>query len=166
MEEIITNIKNPAWWFSAFIIAIIASLIAAFAKDIIERNFAKVFSKLRQKQYQRLEAQKEFIQHLDQNEGYLIISMIRAATLIFLFFSSMIIFLLSPMWVQLQVTLCQSLNTKPECSFEYGTASIALFTFGMFSMVSGYNAVVVTRLVMKGFRAYRASRGFSKIAQK
>lgn len=45
MWQIIELIKRPEWWFSAVFIAIIASVIAAFAKDWISRGLS-VFSQL------------------------------------------------------------------------------------------------------------------------
>jgi hypothetical protein len=45
VRQIIELVKKPEWWFSAVFIAIVASLIAAFAKDWISRGLS-VFSQL------------------------------------------------------------------------------------------------------------------------
>jgi hypothetical protein len=42
MRRIIDLIRMPEWWFSAVFIAIIASVIAAFAKDWISRGLSAI----------------------------------------------------------------------------------------------------------------------------
>jgi hypothetical protein len=39
MASILSSVKDPAWWFTAVFVAVIAGVVAGFAKDILERKF-------------------------------------------------------------------------------------------------------------------------------
>ena len=39
MDNIYKYFRDPGWWFSAFVVAILASIIAGFAKDYVEKRF-------------------------------------------------------------------------------------------------------------------------------
>lgn len=62
MENILKFLHDPAWWFSAFFIAIVASIIAAFAKDFINRSIAKVSNRYRVRKTRKDEERRERIQ--------------------------------------------------------------------------------------------------------
>ena len=44
MDKILEHIQDPSWWFSAFFVAILASILAAFVKDWVA-VFISHFSK-------------------------------------------------------------------------------------------------------------------------
>jgi hypothetical protein len=43
VDRIIQQLKEPSWWFTAFFVAIIASLLAGFLKDALTRWMAGAF---------------------------------------------------------------------------------------------------------------------------
>lgn len=47
MEEIINNLSSPAWWVTAILAGVAASLFAAYAKPLLDKFGSKISSSLR-----------------------------------------------------------------------------------------------------------------------
>jgi hypothetical protein len=47
LNKIFENVRDPSWWFTAFIVAALASLFAAYIKDILGRFFSLTSSRAR-----------------------------------------------------------------------------------------------------------------------
>lgn len=71
MDTIFNNLKDPSWWFSTVIIAIIASVIAGFVKDRVEKWLATIFASLRQTQMKHEENRAKIIDTLLNDNVYL-----------------------------------------------------------------------------------------------
>jgi MFS family permease len=77
MDAIFTNLHDPSWWFSAFFIAIIASVIAGFIKDIVERWLVTIFSSLKKRQLEHEENRTAIIEALLNDKVYLEFALFR-----------------------------------------------------------------------------------------
>src|ERR1022692_3669472 len=77
MHRIIELIKMPEWWFSAVFIAIIASVIAAFAKDWISHGLSVVSQAYKSRALLREAAREEEAAVLAANPELLIVEFIR-----------------------------------------------------------------------------------------
>jgi hypothetical protein len=166
MEQIVTYVKDPAWWFSAFFIAIIASVIAGFTKDRIERGLASLFVWARAYQKERAERRQAVIDALAHNETFLIISMIRGLAFTGIFFGAVLLFVLSPMWIELQKTVCETIvaSVDPTCHGNPRVVALLAFVgFGVLAMVVGFTGGVVMNLTMKGYGAYRKAHDLPRI---
>jgi len=53
MDRIVTYLSDPAWWFTAVFIAILASIAAAFLKDILLSALSKVSNKYKIRKQKR-----------------------------------------------------------------------------------------------------------------
>jgi hypothetical protein len=49
MDRIIDNLKDPSWWFTAVLIAIVASLLAAYIKELAGIFLSHVSSRFRRR---------------------------------------------------------------------------------------------------------------------
>lgn len=164
MDKIIENIKDPAWWFSAFFIAIIASIVAGFAKDRIERFAGKFLSLNKQRQTARAEQHAKVVNALAEHEGFMILSMIRSIGQMLLTVSMFILFLLSPMLVELNNSWCNALPIDPTCSENNKYMSfLASASFGILSILCGYVSSARLRLTTLGYNEYRKRRGLPVI---
>jgi hypothetical protein len=164
MDQVLAYIKDPAWWFSAFFIAIIASIIAGFAKDRIGQWASTISERSRERHQKRLAARAAAVEALAKNEGFLIVSMVRAVALTFIFFAVLTLFILSPMWAEIYQTLCATVSSDPSCG--RGTKYVSLFAFvgfGLLSIRSGYRLSSLLTTVMSGYRAYRIQRGLPPV---
>jgi hypothetical protein len=62
MDKIWTDLLDPSWWFTAFFIAVIASIIAAYAKDVINallsatsKRYKRWYEKVRARELKEIE---------------------------------------------------------------------------------------------------------------
>jgi len=79
LEKIISYLKDPAWWFTAVFIGILASLAAGFLKDAVRNLLGKFSTTYRVKQ---IEKNKTFERELDallKDQSYMIITFLRYA---------------------------------------------------------------------------------------
>lgn len=63
MQEIITNLGSPAWWFSAILIALFINLVSAYAKPTTDKILSKASSTWRN---HSAEARRKFEQEVDR----------------------------------------------------------------------------------------------------
>jgi hypothetical protein len=98
MELITKNLSDPSWWFSAFFVAIIASIVAGFLKDRIERFISNISNSFRRRWATTLELRTKTIEALVENPTYLSFALHRAtlgivlwvmATLLFFVYASL-----------------------------------------------------------------------------
>lgn len=164
MDQILTYIKDPGWWFSAFFVAIIASVVAGFAKDRIGRWASTISERSRERYKRRTDARAAAIEALAQNEGFLLIAMARAAVATTLCIGIMTLFILSPMWAELLQTLCATLSSDPSCGRSAKAISLFSFVgFGLLAIFVGFNYSSLLSTTMSGYRAYRKQRGFPAV---
>jgi len=78
VRQIIELTKQPEWWFSAVFIAIVASLVAAFAKDWISRGLSAFSELYRTRRLSREAKLDQEAAMLAAHSDLLIIEFIRA----------------------------------------------------------------------------------------
>jgi len=162
MEQIVAYIKDPAWWFSAFFIAIIASVVAGFAKDRIERGLGYLSNRAREWQQRKSEEREKVIRALAQNEGFLIITMVRATGLSLMALGVFTLFLLSPMWSEITQSWCAAFPSIPCMLGERSVSLLASIAYGLLAVVFGYTSSSRIRVTMLGYRAYREQRSLPR----
>jgi hypothetical protein len=47
LTKISENISDPSWWFTAFLVAVIASILAAYIKELLGRLISRLSSRFR-----------------------------------------------------------------------------------------------------------------------
>ena len=57
MDSIIKNLQDPSWWFTGVVVAIIASLLAAYIKDVFNFAFSAISG--RYKRWREIKKAKE-----------------------------------------------------------------------------------------------------------
>lgn len=75
MNGVINNIKDPSWWFTAVIVAIIASLFAAYIKDLIGRGIASLSGKYRKRKEEQQEREKKLVADIADDPTKLLVSL-------------------------------------------------------------------------------------------
>lgn len=141
MTQIIEHLKDPAWWFSAFFIAIIASVIAGFVKDNIQALVSNISSKEKQRQEKRSADLERTLVALENNGNLIIILTLRAVLAKILMMSSIFIFL---------AVSSLSANEHP-----YRTLLSLFFIFsGLMSVIISYKAMKLLRIVTLAFHRY------------
>jgi hypothetical protein len=77
MHQIVADMKDPAWWFTAVFIGIVVSVFAGFAKERIELMFGALSGRFRARQIEKAKRRDSVVNALAENEGFLILAMVR-----------------------------------------------------------------------------------------
>jgi hypothetical protein len=169
MKQILEFIKDPSWWFTAFFIAIISSIIAGFAKDYIGSLGSNLSATARERQRRRSENLETFISALENSESYLLLSMTRSIILLVLMALTIILFFVSPMLSESVMAWCDVAPFDPSCSTATPfylaklTSIVSVVSFGVLSVLVGYSSTVYFRAVSMGFNRYRRKHGLPSL---
>jgi hypothetical protein len=87
LNSIANNLRDPSWWFNAFIVGTVVSVVGAFLKDYLERRFNLFWAAWsRKKRGQAKLRKQERIEAWSQNEWRVIIVMLMALEIGFITF--------------------------------------------------------------------------------
>ena len=163
MRQILEYLSDPSWWFTAFFIAIISSVIAGFAKDYLETLGSKLSTTAKLKQARRSENRERFISALENSESYLLLSMLRNIAMLILMSLSMILFFVSPMVSETISVICHVVERScSRADFFIGKLAsfVSVYLFGTASVLIGYKTAVYTSVVSEGFHRFQRKHGF------
>lgn len=80
MDGIFKNLQDPAWWFTAFVVGIIASVVAGFAKDYLEKKFGVFWSRSKARRDRARLTRQKNIEAWSENEGLVAILLLKGLT--------------------------------------------------------------------------------------
>lgn len=165
MQSIISSLKDPAWWFTAFVVGIIVSVVAGFLKDWVSGVFSKYSERFRESRKVKAAHREELFEALATNDVYLILSMIRLMGLVIFSFVIMLFYFSLPAITELREILCAAVPAVDKCvrvSYSLIEKSIIMFT-GAFAMIASYKASSRFGLVMEGVKRYRKRHGLPRV---
>lgn len=160
LDAIVANIKDPSWWFSAFFIAIVASVFAGFLKDKIERYLSSISAHIKNHRAKSISARKEIIESLVEHPVFLNLAFHRAVLRMILYVLIMLLFISTPL-------LLQTTPSAHDTFFWFGQRELALNfltpLIGLLSVVVGYRATASLSIAFDSFKAYREKHGLPKL---
>jgi hypothetical protein len=160
MDAILRNLSDPAWWFSAFLVAIIASVIAGFLKDRVERLISSVSNRFRQWRANELEARTKVVEALVENPTYLSFALHRATLRLVLWVLATLLFVSTPILLYLSPP---SDNKLMWLGLKDLVRNVFMPLMGAASATVGYRSSVSISLVFEAMRRFRAKHGFPKL---
>ena len=160
MDQIMNYIRDPAWWFSTVLVAIIASVIAGFMKDRISQLISHVSTRFRLWSQKRTQQQEELIVVLSENPNYLLMGLGKAIMMAVMFTGTIIIYLILPVHAKFQ-----PLSSLPSIDGLLNSiASVVIYPFfGGISMAYGYRTTSCLSVITKAIKKYREKNGFQKL---
>lgn len=84
MESIRKYLQDPSWWFSAFFVALVTSIVAGFIKDYLQKQFEFVIGWSKTKRQERLQERENLLQAWSESGEVLLIALLK--TIIWLLF--------------------------------------------------------------------------------
>ena len=150
MDLIIKYIKDPSWWFTAFFIAIIASLIAGFLKDRIEKVISHLSKNYRIKKEKQNKDLEVLIESLVEDTTLFAIAYLRAVTGLIVFSLFALLFLTTPLLSELTFS-GSILSVDKKLLF---SKFLIPFIGGM-SIGTGFRATRRLNLIRKAMRRLR-----------
>jgi hypothetical protein len=160
MDAIVTNLKDPSWWFSAFFIATIVSVLAGFLKDRLEKLLSNIFSGLKAWRARREEARAKLIESLLADHMYFQIALFRAVMALILFtlfsimyFSAPVFLATAPPW------------TDPAIFIDRSYMIWKVFTpiIGVLNILVAYRTTRRLSIISQAIREYRKSNDLPKL---
>jgi len=159
MDQIFKDLADPRWWFTAFFVAIVASLLAGFLKDAVTRWLSSTSAWYRQRKAATLSRQEQKLELLVAQPTLLTLhTMLGSVTLLFFFFCFGM-FLLLPVWTDLMNSSPSFsswilLRTLPGSDREIwvSTVKLLIIILGAMSLLTGF--VAMSELSVSA-RAYR-----------
>jgi hypothetical protein len=149
MDAIFKNLQDPSWWFTAFIVGIIASVVAGFTKDYLEKTFGLFLLRTKLKRAQARLARDEKIKAWSQNESLVMIILLRAHQL------KIAVLALFAVNIMILVTLHFRGNDADLPIY----AIAALGVLILFTFWAAWKSSAQTSLTRDCFQHFRRSRG-------
>jgi hypothetical protein len=160
MEAIAKNLSDPSWWFSALFVAIIASVIAGFLKDRVERMFSRVSDSFRRRRANELEVRNKTLEALVENPTYLSFALHRVTLRLVLWVMATLLFLSTPILLYVTPPSDETLIWLGQKEF----ARKALMPLmGVVSAVIGFRAATSISIVFEALKRFRAKYGLPKL---
>jgi hypothetical protein len=160
MDIIIKNLSDPSWWFTAFFVAIVASVIAGFLKDRTERFLGGASARYQQWRASEIEARAQILKALVAEPNYLSIAFHRATIGLLLWVVSMLLFLSTP--ILLAVTPAQD-DTLMWLGQRDMVRKILMPVMGLFSVVVGFRGTSRLSVAFEALKLFRVKHGLPKL---
>ncbi len=160
MDAITKNLFDPSWWFSAFFVAIIASVAAGFLKDRIERFISKVSDSFRRRRATALELRTKTIEALVENPTYLSFALHRATLRLVLWVMATLLFVSTP--ILLYVTP-QSDDTLMWLGQKELARNVLMPLLGVASAFIGFRTATTLSIVVEALQQFRKKNGLPKL---
>ena len=160
MDAIINNLKDPSWWFSAFFFAIIASVLAGFLKDRIEKWLSTIFFNLKSWRARRVEARTKLIEAILADQMYFQILLFRTVMALILFTLISIMYFSVPVLLSIMPE-----QTSNLLKFDRKFLILEIFTpvFGLLNVLVSYRAAGLMSIASQVTREYRKRNNLPKL---
>ena len=160
MDAIANNLSDPSWWFSAFFVAIIASVVAGFLKDRIERLISKVSDSFRRRRAAALEQRTKTIEVLVDNPTYLSFALHRANLRLVLCAMTTLLFVSTPILLYVTPRSDETLIWLGQKDF---ARHVLMPMLGLVSVLAGFRAATTLSIVLEALRRFRTKHGLPKL---
>jgi hypothetical protein len=77
MASILSSVKDPAWWFTAVIVAVFAGVVSGFAKDLLERRFSIFIAWSSRQRQEARKRRNAAVQAWSSSEGLISIAVLQ-----------------------------------------------------------------------------------------
>lgn len=164
MNHITASLKDPSWWFTAFFVGIIVSILAGFLKDWIASFASKYLHLFREKRKAKAVEREVLFEALASNETFLILSMVRLLGGVIIAFVLLGMYVSLPAFLEMKEILCNVASTADPCKSPHLTAAkIYIAVNGALAMFINYRSASKFLLVMKGLRLYRKRNNLPRV---
>ena len=159
MDSITGYLKDRGWWFSAFFVAILASVIAGFLKDRIERLFSHFSSRFADWRTKRTAERETLIELLSGNPQLLTLAYIRTVVGLALYLLAVTMFMVLPILYEM----------RPISSDVFGIdrkfmlSKVLIPLLGGVAIIQGFRAAARLSLVGKAWVRFRSKNQLPKM---
>lgn len=154
MNGVIQNLKDPSWWFTALFMGILASVLAGFLKDHIERWLSSLSVNFRSARAKKAGEREQLIESLASDAQFLTLAYLEAIEGLLLFVTITLLFFALPGFIEF-------MPLSPITGFPI--PRILVPVTGIMSIFAAFFAASRIALVRQAYRLYRTKKGFPKL---
>ena len=150
MHRISADLADPAWWFTAFIMAIITGLVAGFLKDIVAGWLSRSSTWFKARATRSAVKEQARVKALASHPQALVVYGISMTVTMLLFLWSGLNFLFIPVWTDLMnasPAFRSWLLATPEQSIMI--SKLLIIVYGMMGLVTGFSTTSRIRTFAK-----------------
>ena len=163
MGNIANQLKDPSWWFTAFFVAILASVVAGFLKDKFEIWLGSLSSNLRIWREKRKIEREKVIEALLTNDIYLHIALFRVVVSLILFAISVVIYSTAPVMLSMAPSSYGFSIMSMQMEKSILVWKIFMPTLGIFTAYIGYKATSRISIVYEAIKLFRIKHGLPRL---
>jgi hypothetical protein len=155
MEPIISNLRDPSWWFTAIFVTIIAGVASGFLKEKIENLISFLSSRYKSSASARAEARGNVVRMLAENPQFLTLAYVNVAVGLLMHVLAVIMYLVTA-WF---------LEAPPHDALSGDAGRFILWKIlmpllGAAATYVGFRATARLYLVIRALKLYREKNGF------
>jgi hypothetical protein len=155
MNAIADLFKDPAWWFTAVVVGIFASVIAGFAKDYISLLASKVSVASAKRRERKLEVRKASVEAMIADSRYMYIMILLAIISLLFTMVLIIVFFESP----ILLTAVPEADSTLRESRDLATWRILAPTVGILANIMAYLTTSRLSVIYEAIREYCKRNG-------
>ena len=158
MDPILSNLRDPSWWFTAIFVTIIAGVASGFLKEKIENLISCLSSRYKSCASARAEARENVVRVLAENPQFLTLAYVNVAVGLLIHVLAVIMYLVTA-WF---------LGASPHDAIAEDARRFMLWKIlapllGAAATYVGFRATARLSLVMRALRLFREKNGLPNV---
>lgn len=157
MNTILSNLRDPSWWFTAIFVTIIAGVASGFLKEKIEKLISSLSSHYKSWASARAEARENIVRALAENAQFLTLAYISVVAGLLVHVLAVIMYLVTTLFFDAAPHEAVSGDTR------FMIWKILMPLLGAAATYVGFRATARLSLVIRALKLYREKNGFPNV---
>jgi hypothetical protein len=158
MNNILTNLHDPSWWFTAIFITIIAGVVSGFLKEKIEKLISSLSSRYKSWASATAEARENVVRVLADNPQFLALAYIGVVAGLLIHVLAVISYLVATLFLDAAPLGAVSGDVHRSIIWK-----ILMPLLGAAATYVGFRATARLALVVRALKLYREKNGFPNV---
>lgn len=158
MDAILSNLRDPSWWFTAIFVTIIAGVASGFLKEKIESLTSSLSSRYKSWASARAEARENVVRVLAENPQFLTLAYINVVVGLLIHVMAVIMYLVTTLFFDAAPHDAVAGDAR-----RFMIWKILMPLLGAAATYVGFRATARLSLVVRALKLYREKNGFPKV---
>jgi spore maturation protein SpmA len=158
MNAILSNLRDPSWWFTAIFVTIIAGVASGFLKEKIEKLISSLSSRYRSWASARAEARENVVRVLAENPQFLTLAYTSVVAGLLIHVLAVIMYLVTTLFFD-----AAPHDAVSGDAHRFMIWKILMPLLGAAATYVGFRATARLSLVIRALRLYRGKNGFPNV---
>lgn len=158
MNAILSNLRDPSWWFTAIFVTILAGVASGFLKEKIEKLISSLSSCYKSWASARAEAREHVVRVLAENPQFLTLAYINVVAGLLIHVLAVIMYLVTTLFFD-----AAPHGAVAGDAGRFMIWKILMPLLGAAATYVGFRATARLSLVIRALKLYREYNGFPKV---